>query len=75
MNIFDRNIGPGEATVKYLDGDFVVLKPGTFVRCAITGQPIEIDDLKYWNVDTQEAYVDVEAAYKAYQRDHKDAPR
>lgn len=69
MNIFDRNISPGEATVKFLDGDFVVLKPGTFVRCAITGQPIEIDDLKYWSVDTQEAYVDVDAAFKAYQRD------
>lgn len=70
MNIFDRNISPGEATVKYLDGDFVVLKPGTFVRCAITGQPIEIDDLKYWSVDTQEAYADVEAAYKAHERDN-----
>lgn len=69
MNIFDRNIGSGEATVKYLDGDFIVLKPGTFVRCAITGQPIEIDDLKYWSVDAQEAYIDVAAAFKAHQRD------
>lgn len=70
MNIFDRNVPAGEAKVKYLDADYVVLRPGTFVRCAITGQTINIDDLKYWNVDTQEAYVDVDAALKAYLRDN-----
>lgn len=70
MNIFDRNITPGEAKVKFLDADYVVLRPGSFVRCAITGQPINIEELKYWSVDTQEAYADVEAAMKAYLRDH-----
>ena len=30
---------PGEADVKYLDGDFRVLRPGAFVRCAVTGVP------------------------------------
>jgi len=70
MNIFDRDFTPGEATLKYLDADYVVVKPGSFVRCAITGQAIPIDDLKYWNVDTQEAYADVHAALQAYLRDN-----
>ena len=28
--------GPREAQVQYLDGDFRVVTPGTFVRCAVT---------------------------------------
>lgn len=68
MNIFDPKLGPSEAVVKYLDADYVVIKPGTFVRCAVTGKPIALDDLTYWNVDRQEAYADAEAAFEAYQR-------
>jgi len=66
MNILDPNFTPTEATLRYMDADYVVIKPGTFVRCAITGNPISVDDLKYWNVDRQEAYADADAAYKAY---------
>jgi hypothetical protein len=59
---FDRSLPPnGEAEVKYLDGDFRVVRPGSFVRCAVTGVPIPIDELKYWSVDRQEAYVSPEA--------------
>lgn len=68
MNILDPKFDANEAQLRYLDGDFMVLKPGGFVRCAITGKPIPIDDLKYWNVDRQEAYLDVDAAYEAYLR-------
>ena len=45
----------GEAEVKYLDGDFRVVRPGAFVRCAVTGVPIPLEELKYWSVDLQEA--------------------
>jgi hypothetical protein len=45
-----------------------VVKPGTFVRCAITGAPIPVEDLSYWSVDRQEAYATAEAAFTAYQR-------
>lgn len=31
-------------------------RPGAFVRCAVTGEPIPLEDLRYWNVDLQEAY-------------------
>lgn len=71
MNILDPKFTANEAQLRYLDGDFMVLKPGEFVRCAITGKPIVIDDLKYWNVDRQEAYLDVDAAHEAYLRSDK----
>jgi hypothetical protein len=51
----------GEAEVKYLDGDFRVVKPGAFVRCAVTGTAIPLEELKYWSVDHQEAYASPEA--------------
>lgn len=50
-----------EAQVRYLDGDFRVLRPGGFVRCAVTGAPIPLDELRYWSVDLQEAYATPEA--------------
>jgi hypothetical protein len=48
--------GQGEAQVQYLDGDFRVVSPGTYVRCAVSGALIPLDELKYWSVDLQEAY-------------------
>src|SRR6476469_336211 len=48
--------GHGEAQVQYLDGDFRVVSPGTYVRCAVTDARIPLDELKYWSVDLQEAY-------------------
>jgi len=68
MNIFDKSFSPSEAQLRYLDADYVVLRPGSFVRCAITGSPIPLDELTYWNVDRQEAYADAKAAWEAYQK-------
>ena len=68
MNIFDKGFSSAEAQIRYLDGDYVVLRPGNFVRCAITGTPIPLDDLTYWNVDRQEPYLDATAAHAAYVR-------
>ncbi len=48
--------GHGEAQVQYLDGDFRVISPGAYVRCAVTDVRIPLDELKYWSVDLQEAY-------------------
>ena len=57
MNRFDpRPTSAVEARVEYLDGDFRVARPGAFVRCAVTGAPIPLDELRYWSVDRQEAY-------------------
>jgi hypothetical protein len=62
MNRFDRHpTSASEARVEYLDGDFRVTRPGAFVRCAVTGVPIPLDELRYWSVDRQEAYATPEA--------------
>ena len=55
---------PGEADVKYLDGDFRVVRPGAFVRCAVTSVPIPLEELKYWSVEEQEAYASPEAVMR-----------
>lgn len=62
MNRMERPGRGGEARLKYLDGDFQVMSPGTFVRCAVTGIEIPLDELKYWSVARQEAYVDAQTS-------------
>ena len=56
---------PSEAKIRYRESDFDVLVPGNFVRCAITGEAIPLDELKYWSFTRQEAYVDAHASLKA----------
>ena len=67
MNRIERHGRYGEARVRYLDGDFQVLLPGTFVRCAVTGAEIPLDELKYWSVERQEPYADPAVALRRYQ--------
>lgn len=62
MNRFD---GAAPAKIRYLDADFQIIVQGSYVLCAITGQKIPIDELKYWSVARQEAYVDADASYAA----------
>lgn len=62
MNRFNVPTSGGEATIRYDHADFQVLSSGTFVRCAVTQQAIPIDELKYWSVDHQEAYIDAHAS-------------
>jgi len=67
LNRYDRSAPMnGEAEVKFLDGDFRVVKPGAFVRCAVTGQAIPLEELKYWSVDLQEAYATPEAVIERH---------
>jgi hypothetical protein len=57
MNRFERQPQAAvEAEVEYRDGDYRVRRPGAFVRCAVTDEPIPLEELRYWNVDLQEAY-------------------
>ncbi len=67
MNRFEGH-GSGEARVRYLDADFQVIAPGSHVRCAMTGDIIPLDELKYWSVARQEAYTDVNASLEADRR-------
>lgn len=67
MNRFERLFGVrGEAHVRFLDGEFELLTPGEFVRCAVTGEVIPLTELRYWNVDLQEAYSSAEVSLKRY---------
>lgn len=54
MNKHDPG-GP-EAVVRYGDNEITILRQGLYVRCAVSGERIALDDLKYWSVDLQEAY-------------------
>ncbi len=56
MTANDPNLD-GLAQLHYGDGDYVVLKPGRFVLCAVTGRRIPLDALRYWSIELQEAYV------------------
>jgi hypothetical protein len=52
------------AEIRYSHGEYKILRNGSHVRCAVTGVPIPLDDLKYWSVDLQEAYATPEAVLK-----------
>jgi hypothetical protein len=65
LNRYDRPPPmAGEAEVRFLDGDFRIVKPGAFVRCAVTAVPIPLEELKYWSVDLQEAYASPEVVMR-----------
>jgi hypothetical protein len=65
MNRFERRpVDSGEAKVEFVDGDYRILRPGAFVRCAVTGQPIPLEELRYWSVDRQEAYANPAASMR-----------
>ncbi len=66
MDFLQGKFSSKEAKLLYKDADYSILSAGNFVRCAISGKIILLEDLKYWNVDRQEAYIDAEAALKAY---------
>lgn len=53
--------GGDEAVIEYRDSNIRVVRPGRFVRCAVTRAAIPLEELKYWSVDRQEAYATPEA--------------
>jgi hypothetical protein len=69
MNVHDRDIG-GEAVLHYGDGEFVVLKPGRYVVCAVSGKPIALNALRYWDPKRQEAYAGPKEALQRWQEFH-----
>ena len=53
--------GP-EARLHYGPNGFRVLRPGTHVYCAATGETIPLAELRYWSVHHQEPYASAEIA-------------
>lgn len=70
MNMMERGVR-GPATLQYLDGDYRIVAPGAYVICAVTGAQIALEDLRYWNVDLQEAYANATVATQRFQQLHK----
>ena len=69
MNRFEKLFGlKGEARVTFGDGEFKVASQGDFVRCAVTGETIMLEDLRYWSVELQEAYVSAEVSLERYRQ-------
>jgi len=60
------------ARLQYLSYTFRVLSPGDHVLCAVTGQKIPLEDLKYWSIERQEPYADATAATTAEVRWRKE---
>jgi hypothetical protein len=57
--------GDRPARLHYLPYSFRVLQAGDHVLCAVTGQRIALDQLRYWSVARQEAYASAEASTQA----------
>ena len=53
------------AKLKYLPNKFEIIERGDYVICAISGKKIALENLNYWDVDEQEAYLSyIEASIK-----------
>ena len=50
------------ATLIYGPNGFRVVKTGRFVTCAVTGEAIPLEELRYWSVERQEAYASPDIA-------------
>lgn len=50
------------AKLQYGPNGFRVLRPGQYVYCAVTGEAIPLEELRYWSAEHQEAYATAEAA-------------
>lgn len=57
MNSSDR-----AAVLRYEANGFRVISPGKHVACAVTGEAIALEALRYWSVVRQEAYSSPETA-------------
>jgi hypothetical protein len=69
MNFLDPILPQNrEAKLRYLDADYEVVKEGEFVRCGVTGDPIRLDKLLYWDVSRQQPFRSAEVAFEDYLR-------
>jgi hypothetical protein len=52
------------ATLFYQPNGFRVLSPGNHVICAVSGEKVALEALRYWSVERQEAYASPDFATK-----------
>ena len=48
------------AKLHYMANSFRMLSPGDHVTCAVTGEKVALEDLRYWSVARQEPYASAE---------------
>ncbi len=53
------------AKLHYMANGFRILANGDHVLCALTGERIALEDLRYWSVVTQQPYASAEIATRA----------
>jgi hypothetical protein len=59
-------MSPGRlARLHYLANGFRMLSAGDHVLCAVSGERIPLDQLRYWSAARQEAYASAAMATKA----------
>ena len=56
------------ARLHFLANSFRVLTHGDHVRCAVSGERIPLDELRYWSVEHQQAYATAQHATRAMAR-------
>lgn len=54
------------ARLHYLPGGLRQLSAGDHVLCAVTGQKIPLDMLRYWSAERQEAYATCEISTRRH---------
>ena len=59
------------AKIKYLPNNFQIIQPGDYVKCAVSGKKINLENLTYWNVELQEAYFSYKEAFKKKEKIHE----
>lgn len=62
MLMSSKSNSGSEAKLQYGPNGFRVLRAGQHVFCAASGQPIPLEELRYWSVHHQEAYASAELA-------------
>jgi hypothetical protein len=55
------------ARLRYTLSSYQVLTPGDYVLCAVSGQRIGLNELKYWSHERQEAYASALFATQRHQ--------
>ncbi|WP_404336591.1 DUF2093 domain-containing protein [Sphingomonas sp. MMS12-HWE2-04] len=58
---------PRAARLHYMANGFRMLASGDHVVCAVSGERIPLDALRYWSVSAQEPYASAELASQATQ--------
>jgi len=53
------------ARLHYMANGFRVLVPGDHVVCAVTGERIALEDLRYWSVRDQQPYATAQVSSEA----------